>query len=414
MSLDAPPRVAPDATAGADTNADRVLTASPRGMLRRRGGVIVLAAAVVLAAIAVVIIHGSATAGATPLDMTNPGPSGARAVAQVLGQRGVDVRSADSLRAVRAQVASPSDTTVLVYDPKGSMTGEQRRALLGLGTDVVVVEPQLLDLDDYAPQLGLAGARSGSYAADCSVAAVHKAGTVSGAGLGYRVLPSSAASPAAETVTPCLRSSGVAGLVQLTDHGRTITILGLGSILQNDTIARHGNAALALNLLGAHHRLIWYLSTFADLQQGPAPSLAELTPAWLTPLLSLFALVGIAAMVWRGRRFGTIVVENLPVVVRSSETMEGRARLYSRANARLRALDALRIGTITRLARLTGLPRAAAVDEVIDTVATLLGRDRGEIASLLLDTVPPNDSALVQFSDQLLTLEAEVAAAIAA
>ena len=414
MSLDAPPRVALDATAGADTNADRVLTASPRGMLRRRGGVIVLAAAVVVAAIAVVIIHGSATAGATPLDMTNPGPSGARAVAQVLGQRGVDVLSADSLRAVRAQVASPSDTTVLVYDPKGSMSGEQRRALLGLGTDVVVVEPQLLDLDDYAPQLGLAGARSGNYAADCSVAAVHKAGTVSGAGLGYRVLPGSAASPEAATVTPCLRSSGVAGLVQLTDHGRTITILGLGSILQNDTIARHGNAALALNLLGAHHRLIWYLSTFADLQQGPAPSLAELTPAWLTPLLSLFALVGIAAMVWRGRRFGPIVVENLPVVVRSSETMEGRARLYSRANARLRALDALRIGTITRLARLTGLPRAAAVDEVIETVATLLGRNRGEIASLLLDTVPPNDSALVQLSDQLLTLEAEVAAAIAA
>jgi hypothetical protein len=414
MSLDTPPRVAPDATAGADTNADRVLTASPRGMLHRRGGVIVLAAAVVLAAIALVIIHGSATAGANPLDMTNPGPSGARAVAQVLGQRGVDVLSADSLRAVRAQLASPSDTTVLVYDPKGSMTSEQRRALLGLGTDVVVVEPQLLDLDDYAPQLGLAGARSGSYAADCSVAAVQKAGTVSGAGLGYRVLPGSAASPAAETVTPCLRSSGVAGLVQLTDHGRTITILGLGSILQNDTIARHGNAALALNLLGAHHRLIWYLSTFADLQQGPAPSLAELTPAWLTPLLSLFALVGIAAMVWRGRRFGPIVVENLPVVVRSSETMEGRARLYSRANARLRALDALRIGTITRLARLTGLPRAAAVDEVIDTVATLLGRDRGQIASLLLDLVPPNDSALVQFSDQLLTLEADVAAAIAA
>ncbi|MBW4033098.1 MAG: DUF4350 domain-containing protein [Acidobacteria bacterium] len=417
MSLDAPPRAHSGATAGADASDGRVLTASPRRMLRRRRGLLVLATAVVLVAIALVIIHGSATASADPLDVTNPGPSGARAVAQVLGQQGVDVIPADSLSAARAQVTAPSDTTVLVYDPKGYMTGEQRRALLGLGTDVVVVEPQLLDLDQYAPQLGLAGARSGSYPADCPVTAVQKAGTVSGTGLGYRVLPDAAApsaSPSAEIITPCLHSSGVAGLVQIADHGRTITILGLGSILQNDTIAQDGDAALALNLLGGHHRLIWYLSTFADLQQGPAPSLAELTPAWLTPLLTLFALVGVAAMVWRGRRFGPIVVENLPVVVRSSETMEGRARLYSRANARLRALDALRIGTIIRLARLTGLPRTAAVDEVIDAVATLLGRDRGEIASLLLDTLPSNDSALVQFSDQLLTLEADVAAAIAA
>ena len=132
----------------------------------------------------------------------------------------------------------------------------------------------------------------------------------------------------------------------------------------------------------------------------------------MTPLLILFAIMGVAAMIWRGRRFGPIVVENLPVTVRASETMEGRARLYARSNARLRALDALRIGSIDRLARQTGQPRTATVDEIVDAVAALLGRDRGEIASLLLDAIPTNDAALVHFSDLLLALEADVARAI--
>ncbi len=42
---------------------------------------------------------------------------------------------------------------------------------------------------------------------------------------------------------------------------------------------------------------------------------------------------GIAAAFWRGRRFGPLVVENLPVTVRASETMLGRARLYEKSRA---------------------------------------------------------------------------------
>jgi hypothetical protein len=126
--------------------------------------------------------------------------------------------------------------------------------------------------------------------------------------------------------------------------------------------------------------------------------------------MGMLLLAGVAAGIWRGRRFGPIVVENLPVVVRASETMEGRARLYSRARARLRALDALRIGTVERLARAVGLPRTATIDEVVNASAALTGRDRSSVSALLLDAVPTNDSELVRLSDELLTLEAEVAA----
>jgi hypothetical protein len=326
------------------------------------------------------------------------------ALVQVLGRHGVRVTPTDSLEATRTALAGvdSSDATVLVYDPQALMTSEQRGALLNLGTDVVAVEPDLFALPDLAPGVGLTGELSGTFSADCPVMAVTKAASVSASGLGYRITAKkdgvSADEGAARDATTCLTKKGASGLVVLPSGGQTLSILGLGSALQNGTIATKGDAALALNLLGA------------DLQQGSTPSFADLTPGWVTPLVLLLLMTGVAAAVWRGRRFGPIVVENLPVVVRASETMEGRARLYSRAKARLRALDSLRIGTVDRLARAVGLPRTATVEQIVNAVAALTGRDRTGVAALLLDTVPGGDAELVRLSDELLTLEAEVAA----
>ena len=402
--------------AEAPPHADEVLTASPRSALRRYAGWIVVLAVLLIGVIVIIIARSSGGVPNDPLSATNPAPQGSMAVVQVLGQHGVRVIPTDSLEATRAALAgvTTSDATVLVYDPQSLMSPEQHAAVLTLGADVVAVEPDLFALPDLAPGVGLAGELSGSFSVDCAVEAVRKAGTVSASGLGYRITASkdgvSADEGPARDATTCLTKRGASGLIQLPRGGQTLSILGLGSALQNGTIATKGDAALALNLLGAHRTLIWYISSYADLQQGPTPTLAGLTPGWVTPLLILLALAGGAAAVWRGRRFGPIVVENLPVVVRASETMEGRARLYSRAKARLHALDALRIGTVDRLARAVGLPRTATVDEIVGAVAALTGRNRADVAALLLDAVPAGDAELVRLSDELLTLEAEVAA----
>ena len=146
---------------------------------------------------------------------------------------------------------------------------------------------------------------------------------------------------------------------------------------------------------------------FAELK-----TLGELTPPWVTPVLVLLVLTFVAAAVWRGRRFGPLVIENLPVTVRSSETMLGRARLYERSSARLRALDALRVGTIQRLATLCGQPRTASVDEIVSAVASVTRAQVGDIRNLLLDTVPATDADLVSLSDALLVLERDVAVAV--
>jgi hypothetical protein len=395
---------------------DHVITASPRSTLRRYAVLLVVVAAVLIGVILIVIARSAGSASHDPLSATNPAPEGSRALVQVLEQHGVRVIPADSLEATRTALAGvdAADATVMVYDPQSFMTPAQHGALLSLGTDVVAVEPDLLALPDLAPGVGLTGKLGGSFTADCPVDAVQKAASVSASGVGYRITASKDGvgtdEGAARDAVTCLTKKGASGLIELPRGGTTLSILGLGSALQNGTIASKGDAALALNLLGAHRTLIWYVSTYADLQQGPTPSLAELTPGWVAPLFLRFLLAGVAAGVWRGRRFGPVVVENLPVVVRASETMEGRARLYSRARARLRALDALRIGTVERLAKAVGLPRTSTVTEVADAAAALTGRDRAAVSALLLDAVPGNDTELVRLSDELLTLEAEVAA----
>jgi len=172
--------------------------------------------------------------------------------------------------------------------------------------------------------------------------------------------------------------------------------------------AEHAQASRALGLLGAHRTLVWYLPTVADVPATGAPDLAALTPGWVTPVVLLALATALAAALWRGRRFGPLVVERLPVVVRAEETMEGRARLYQRSSARLRALDALRVGTVTRLAALVGLPRTATVPEVADAVAALTGRDRAAVRDILLDSVPRTDAELIAGSDRLAELEAAV------
>ena len=113
--------------------------------------------------------------------------------------------------------------------------------------------------------------------------------------------------------------------------GHAVDVLGSPDLLSNEGIVRAGNAALALNLLGGSRTHDWYLPTLADVPATGPASLADLTPGWVTPVMVLLFAVALAAAMWRGRRGGPLVSENLPVVVRAEETMEVRARLYQRS-----------------------------------------------------------------------------------
>jgi hypothetical protein len=365
---------------------------------------------VIAGVVALVIAFGAlAIAGSSAVgrayDPESPAPNGTMAVVEVLRQQGVQVIVTHSLAATRAAVATGAETT-LVIDDDGYLDDEQLTAATELARTVIVLDPDFVMIDALAPEVAQAGSVTGTADADCDLGAVTRAGRVTIDGVGYRIIDE-----AANAVT-CLGSDDdVYSLVGL-DRGDTMLwFLGALDALTNERITEEGNAAFGLGLLGEHDRLVWYIPSIDDLP--PGGTIAELTPDWVTPVMVILALTAIAAAVWRGRRMGPLVVENLPVTVRASETMQGRARLYARSSARLRALDALRVGTIQRLAVRCGLPSTATVDEVVLAAAALTGRAAGEVHQLLVDAQPGTDRELVDLSDALLTLERDIESRLA-
>lgn len=392
----------------------RVRTVARRGLFWA-----VLAVLAVAVALLSLLTVGGGTGGQT-LDPANAAPGGSRAVVEVLRRHGVTVSTAKSLREAKAAVQDGRDTTVLLYDPHTYLGASRLRQMKNLAAKTVLVDPGFRALDTLAPGVKAAGVASGgtSPQARCAVPAAAKAGSISATGKTYR-LTGTGAEPAAPKPIGCFRSAGGAySFVQTTDatartsaahpspaHPSTVAILGSTDVLRNDAVSRHGNAALALNLLGSTHTLVWYTPSQADVAASGPPSLGALTPGWVTPTLALLFFAAFAAAIWRGRRFGPLVVENLPVVVKAEETMEGRARLYQRSSARLRAVDALRIGAVGRLATRAGLPRTADVTEVAGAVARLTGRDPAAVRGILLEVVPATDVELISLSDRLQDLE---------
>jgi hypothetical protein len=386
------------ATTGATT-----LTPTIRVATRRALFWIVSAVSVVLIAVIALATTGSSTKG-VPFSATNASPGGSKAIAEVLRERGVDVSVPTTLAGATATLSGSTRSTLFLVDPNGHLDRTQLRALASRADHVIVLSPTYSQIAALAPEVGLAGVVGrNSLTAGCDLPAARAAGRVSGTGSGFRVLDRGA------HTTACFASGtdtfSVVDISRATQH---VTVIGTTDAFDNEHVAQRGNAALALTLLGDNDRLVWYLPTIDD-SSASGPTIAQLTPAWVGAVSALLIVVAIAAAFWRGRRLGPLVIENLPVVVRASETMEGRARLYQKGAARLRALDSLRIGSISRLATQCGLPRLATVDDVIAAVAAITARDTAVIRSLLLTADPHSDRELVRLSDELLDLERAVA-----
>jgi hypothetical protein len=379
-----------------------VLTPTVSRLLRRSLFWIVIATIIVL--ISVVAVSISNTAKSVDLiSATNAGPNGAKAIVEVLRHEGVTVTVTGTLQATRDAVRDPDRTTIFLYDPNFFLSVEQIRDTYGLASTVVVLDPTYVMLDEISPDLAPAGYVSGTLTANCEVDAAVAAEEITGRGSGFRVIGD------ATDVDACFGSGDdIYSLLHTRSGSTTFTVLGATDALTNGVILENGNAALGLNLLGESADLIWYMPTLDDLA-GDMPTAGELSPPWVLPVTLLFFLALITAAFWRGRRLGPLIIENLPVTVRASETMNGRARLYEKANARQHTLDSLRIGTIARLAKATGLPVLSTVDEVIASAAAVAAMDPNEVRRILIDGHPESDRSLVHLSDELLQLEQRVA-----
>jgi len=367
-----------------------------------RGPVVVL----LLVLVAGVVI---ATVGAgRPFGYLDPraaDPSGSRAVAQLLRDQGVTVDLVRSTTQLRA--ADTRGDTLLVTSPD-RLVDSQARAVLDSGADLVLADPR-------APERFVRGVTlRGPTGADarapgCALPAATRAGTVKADGLDYTVDATGAGVAGGAQIEECYSVEGDPSVVHVLDAGgRNVTVLGIAGVLTNDHLDEQGNASLALSLLGAHNRLVWYLPAPGDLPAGEQRSFYDLVPDAVWWAVAQLVVAVLLLGLWRVRRLGPVVPEPLPVVVRSTETVEGRGRLYRRSGARDKAAAALRSAGLRRLMPALGLPRGSLPATVADAIAGRTGLTAAEASALLYGAAPTDDSALVRLAARLDDLEREV------
>lgn len=391
----------------------------PERLRRVRPWLLIAAGAVVVAVTSALIAGGIANANSPYLGVDSARPNGAKAIFTVLGDQGVRTSTADSADEARVQLQDAgSETTLVVHDRDGIAVDELAAQISELDADrVLLIAPSRGLLEAFGGSIvtggvGALGEEGDTVAAgaDCVAPLGELAPQISQRGARLYQLSDEAAA-AGSTCYP--ESERFAYVETTLPSGTELAALGATDNVSNGEVLSAANAALALAVLGQTESLVWYVPGAADAEAvfGTEPSLGSFIPPWLTPtiLLGLVSLLGV--MVWRGRRFGPLVEERLPVIVEASETMQGRGRLYAQQRARLRALDNLRIGTTTRLATSLGLARASHVQEIITSSAAILGVKRAAVAWTLLDAVPGSEAELLDLSQALLTLERAVAAA---
>lgn len=371
---------------------------------RRRGALGWVALAVGLFLVALVggaLVYGGYAQRAA-LDPESAGSDGTRAVVRVLEQQGVRVIVARDRRAAE-RALSDGEATLAMRDAP-MLSDDALRDLTDRARNVVLLEPRSRALDVLLNGSRLGGfADDEAVAADCSVPAAVNAGS---ARVGELMTPG-------EGVDGCFPVEGGFGLLTLETAGRSVTSLDALATMTNGTLPRDGNAALALAVLGQTDTLVWYMPSPADADRAAdAPTLSDLTPPWVTPGILLLIVAALVAAIWRGRRFGPLVTERLPVTVRANETTEGRARLYATARDAPHALDELRRATRGRLERLLGLSARSDPGRIADAVAARLGADRARVHGILIDDQPRTDRDLVAAADRLRDLEASVRAAV--
>ncbi|MFF5004558.1 DUF4350 domain-containing protein [Streptomyces phaeochromogenes] len=402
MTTEAPATEAPEATPPSTS-------ASPtaRQLWTRSRGVLLALVVLLAAAVAIAAVRSDAESGS--LDPRSATPSGSRAVAELLADRGVSTRVVTTLK--EAAAATGSDTTLLVARPDLLTDRQQDRlhsAFANSGGRTVLVAPTTPSVGTLAPGVDADPAPSfdTTLSPNCSLPAARRAGKAETGGIRYTTN-----APGADS---CYPGDGLPTLLRVPaaeGNGDTV-VLGAPDILQNERLDKQGNASLALQLLGSRPHLVWYLPSLSDDSATDAGdrSFFDLMPSgWLWGTLQLF-FAAILAALWRARRLGPLVPEKLPVAIRASETVEGRARLYRKSNARDRAAAALRSTTRTRLAPLVGVSpaQAHAPEALLPALSAQLHREGQALHSLLFGPPPSDDAALIALADQLDALEREV------
>jgi hypothetical protein len=375
------------------THPTRVGTPAPArsSLAQHRSTIIWVLVALVVLVVLAVLTRDRATYD-TPLDPRNPKASGAQAVARVLDAHGVEVSIARGQDALLSQRVG-RDTAVVVSNPQALGPSTLRRLrshAASAGAVVLVGDARVLGAQ---LRLDTGLVPRGEQEASCGLDLARGLVVRTYGGQGLRA-------------GGCFGQGGTSVLVQRD----ALWLLTSPASISNRHVLEKDNAALALRLLGQQPHLVWYVADPADLSAGEGFSLSRLLPPWLDPSAILLVFAVLALMVWRGRRLGPLVTEQIPVVVRAVESTQARGRIYRRTSDRAHASGILLEATRRRLTESLGLPPRTSVEAVADAAAFRAGRDPLEVRALL-GTTPTSVTTNTRLADlgrRLVELENEV------
>ena len=330
------------------------------------------------------------------MDPESTGPEGAHALIALLRDHGVTVVVADSVDdAVNA--ARPATLLLFAQTQRVSTEGLLKRLADAPG-DLLLVEPTSHARAALAPGIRSGGTSTSDTKPDCALREADQAGAVDfGPSNTFRAVGD-------RTVSSCYGGA----LVRYRDGDRTVTVVGSTDFLTNGSLLRAGNAALAMNLAGQHPRLVWYAPQHIEGGSSAKGKIFDLIPdnvAWM--VVQLWLTVALIAL-WKGRRIGPLVAEKLPVVVRASETVEGRGRLYRSRRARDRAAQALRSAALQRMLPRLGLGVDTPPPAVILAIAQHGRSDPESLRHILFGPPPNTDADLIQLTRALDDIERQI------
>lgn len=363
-----------------------------------RGRVTVAAIVVCLLAVLLGAVLLTPRTSSEPLDPASAHPDGSRAVAQVLGQHGVEVTIAR--RVGNFDSGDLQDATLVVTRPQllATRTLQRTMSMAADARRVVIVDADPATIKALGLPVPQVNPLESDPPSHCSVSWLDGL-RLSHADVSYRL---------GDAGRTCFGEGGEGAVAVLPARGRApeTVLLGSHAILANKTVVDADNAAIILRTLGTSDHLVWFAPTLStgdsDAAQGAK------WPEWFHPAVWLAGAVILIVMVWRGRRFGRLVPEPLPVVVPSGETTRSRGQLYRKAHDHARASAVLRLATRTRLARYLGLAPNGRPETLIDRTARAAEHDPRQVAELLYGADPPDEQAMTALAQNLQQLERQV------
>jgi hypothetical protein len=365
--------------------------------VRRRPFWRMLAALIVICAVAAIGTYLTAPRPGGQMDPAATGPEGGHALVALLRDRGVTVVVAHDVD--EAVSATRSGSLLLFAQSQRVTTEPLLKRLADTPADLLLVEPTSRTRAALSPGIRSGGEQSPENTPDCALREADRAGAVDfGPSNTFRA-------DGDRAITSCYGGA----LVRYRDGDRTVTAVGSTEFMTNGGLLRAGNAALAMNLAGMQSRLVWFAPQSVEGGSSAKGKILDLIPENVTwMVVQLWLAVALIAL-WKGRRIGPLVAEDLPVVVRASETVEGRGRLYRSRRARDRAAHALRTAALRRLQPRLGLGVDAAPPAVVQAILLRSTLSPETLWHILFGPPPAADADLVQLTRALDDIERQVA-----